>query len=349
MLGAVRKHLFVLLFIAAICAGITYLFSLAGNQMAPRVGLGAAPAESRIVLHLDVPALRASPLWTTFVDGDDAGLARVTAACGFDPIERVQTLALFVMPGQRPFDRLGFIARGELPSDRLVRCIEQIVTEDGGGVRQVVIEGLTAIASENGPNRAAFLDSGGIVAGEESVVEAAIHVDRGDAPSAQSDEVLASLWRKIESRTDFLVVAHLPTNWRQWLGRIGQVIDIEGIDQANALGLGATLRNGLGLTLAIQTNDAASSAQLATAAREHLDTLMRHPILALSGISNALSGIAIETQQRDIVARLDLDQAQLGSIIDFARIALRGQRDAAMRRSPTLPSLPSDEELHPGQ
>ncbi len=341
MLDAVRKHFFVLLLVAAICAGITYALSLAGEQIAPRVGLDAAPAESRIVLHLDVPALRASPLWTTFVDGDDAGLARVTDACGFDPIERVQTLALFVMPGQHPFDRLGFVARGELPSDRLVSCIQRIVTEDGGGVRQVVIEGLTAIASERGPNRAAFLDSGGIVAGEESVVQAAIRVDRGDAPSAQSDEVLASLWRKIESRMDLLVVAHLPANWRQWLGRIGQVIDIDGIDQAHALGLGATLRNGIGLTLAIETNDTASSTRLATAARGHIDTLARHPILALSGISNTLSNIAIDAQERGVVARLDLDPAQLGSIIDLARVALPRQQEGATRRSP--PRLPDEE------
>lgn len=297
-------------------------------------------------MHLDVPALRASPLWTNFVTGDDEGLARVTAACGFDPIERVSTLALFVMPAERPFDRLGFVAHGDLPSDRLVNCIQEIVTEDGGGIRQVMIEGLTAIASEHGPNRAAFLDSGGIVAGEESVVEAAIRVDRGAAPSALSDEILASLWRMIERRADVLVVAHLPANFRQWFGRLGQAIDVAGIDRATALGLGVALRNGIGLTLAIETSDAPSAEELAAALHTHIETLLAHPLLALSGVSNALSGVAIEAEGRDVVATLDLDREQVASVIDFARIAMRGRPDAGARRRPAQAPA-SDEQLRP--
>ena len=84
---------------------------------------------------------------------------------------------------------------------------------------------MPAIASADGPSRAAFLGRDGIVGGDEAVVRQAILVDHGEAEGADSDPVLARLWQRVASREQVVAVAQVPANWRGWLGRMLGGID----------------------------------------------------------------------------------------------------------------------------
>lgn len=347
-----RRQLLVLLGIAVVCAGLAYALSLIGARHGPRSALDAAPAESSLVAHVDVPALRASPLWAAFVAEDDAGLARITEACGFDPIERVQRLAVFVSAGREGTEgRLGFVARGELPAERLVACVQRIVTEDGGGIRRVTIEGVDAIASARGPSRAAFLGRDGVVGGDEAVVRQAILVDRGDAPSAATQTELVRLWRRVEARQEVIAVTRLPSNWRDWLGRLGDGLQLDAIDRVRAVALGARIRSGLGLTLALDAEDAASARDLADAVRARIEDLLGDPMIGRSAAASALRGIELEVREGDVIATLDLDDDELASLVDLVRFTLAQRRDAAVRAqaggAAGRPEAP-DEQLRAG-
>lgn len=348
-----RRHLLVLSGIAVACAALAYALSFVGGRSGPRSALGAAPEGSTVVAHADVAALRASPLWAAFVD-QDAGLERIVGACGFDPIERVATVAVFVLGSeQRPLERLGFVARGDLPRAQLVDCVQRIVEEDGGGIRRATIEGVAAIASEHGDSRAAFLGSDRLVGGDEQLVRQAILVDRGDAPSADADAVLARLWQRVASRGELIVVGHLPPNWRSWLGRLGGGIDVRAIEQVRAVAIGARIRSGLGVTLALETDDAGSAQALVDEARARIDGLLRDPLLGLSAAAGALRRIDLEVRDHDAVATLDLDESQLASVVELVRLALSRRREAAVRaqaeRAAQRPSIAApDEQLQAG-
>lgn len=348
-----RRHLLVLVVLALACAALAYGLSLVVDASGPRTALGAAPEGSSLVAHVDVPALRASPLWAALVDEDDAGLERITGACGFDPIERVQTVAVFVVgTPQRPFERLGFVARGDLPRERLVECVERVVEADGGGIRRVTIEGVSAIASEHGASRAAFLGRDGIVGGDESVVRQAILVERSGAPSAERDPTLARLWDRVAGRGELIAVAHLPANWREWLARLGAGLELDAIEHVEALGLGARMSDGLGITVALDTDDPDGARAIEDEARERIGALLEDPAIGLSVAGTALRRVELDVRDGDVVATLDLDQEQLAAVVELGRLALARRRAAAVRAQAERvlgERAPADERLRAGE
>jgi hypothetical protein len=260
----------------------------------------------------------------------------------------VRSVAIFVLGSEaRPLERVGFVARGDLPRERLVQCVQSVVEEDGGGLRRVEIEGVAAVASEHGPSRAAFLGGDRLVGGDELIVREAIRVDRGDAPGADRDATLAQLWRRAEGRREVVLVAHLPPSWRSSLARLGGDVQLEGMRAVRALGLGARIERGLGLTLALET-DAPSSAQtLVAEARARIAALRADPMLGLSAAGATLRRIDLEADGQHVVLTLDLDEDQLASLVQLGRDAI-ARRRAATERGRRERSMAPDERLEAG-
>lgn len=347
-----RRHVLILAAIALLCVGLALALSRLPGRSRPASALAAAPEGATAVVHVDVPALLASPLWRAVVDEDDAGLERIERACGFDPIERLRSVAVFVVGTQaRPFERLGFLARGDLPRERLVACVQEVVEADGGGIERVSIEGVPAIASAHGPSRAAFIGGDGVVGGDELVVREIIRVDRGDAPGADADPALARLWERVAGRRDVIAVAHLPPNWRQWLGRLGADVELDALEAARALGVGARIERGLGLTIAVETDTPEDASALAGEARARLEGLRSMPLLGLSPAGAALRRVQLDAQGGVAIATLDLDQGQLASLVQLVRDLLDRRRAAALERArPERGAAPSpDERLQAGE
>lgn len=328
-----RRDLLVLVAIALGCAGLAWGLSALGARSRPRTALGAAPEGSSIVAQIDAPALLASPIWQALVAEDEGGLDRVERDCGFDPLERLRTVSLFVIGTEtRPFERVGFLARGDLPHEELVACVERVVGEDGGSIRRVEIEGVPAIASEHGPSRAAFVGSDGIAGGDELVVRQVLRTDRGDAPGADRDPLLVSLWQRVQGRAEVVAVAHVPENWRDWLGRMGGEIELDALEGVRAIGLGARIRSGLGLTLALETDAPSAAHDIVDVARAQLDGVLDDPMLRLSALGAALRRIDLDVDRQTVIATVDLDEERLNSLVALVRDQIARRRAAALRR-----------------
>lgn len=304
-----------------------------GRRSAPRTVLESAPEGASIIASIDAPALLGSPIWRALTEEDGGqGLARIEGACGFDPLERLRTVAVFIVGTEaRPLERTGFLARGDLPREELVRCVERVVGEDGGSIRRVEIEGMAAIASENGPSRAAFVGEDGVLGGDETVVRAMLRVQQGEADGAGTDPALGAMWRRVEHRAEVIAVARVPSNWREWLGRIGGQIDLEALVGVERIGLGARIRTGLGLTLALETGSADAARELRDAARARIEAALEQPMLGTSALGAALRHAEIEAEGATAIATIDLDQERLEALIQLIRHQLAMRRSALER------------------
>lgn len=310
MLGAV------VVLCVLIAAGAAFL----GTETPPRTTLEMAPEGTTFVAHLDVAAIMSSPLWQAYVH-DDEGMSRIERLCGASPLESVHTADVYVVgSGESPLAHLAFVARGPLDLDRLGTCVRQVVEDDGGGIHEVRIEGVRAIASDRGDGRAAFLAADTVVGGDETLVRELIHLDHGSAHPMQ-DATLSRLYALAVARHDIALAAIVPDAWR---GAIGHALEgapgLAPLTGSDAVALGATLAHGgVGLTVVIACARESEARRLAEAARTAIDTALDDPLVRLSAAGMALRRIDLEPRGADLVATLDLDQDALEDVVALIR------------------------------
>jgi hypothetical protein len=341
-----------LLFVAGLALAVAALaYLLASRTGEPRDALAMAPARTVGVAELDVPGLRSSALWAELVGDGDAGMARIRSACGFDPLDAVRTVDVFLLGNAESardasLEEVAFVARGAL--DRaLIQCIEEIVAEDGGGVHPTVIEGVDALASDHGSSVAAFYGRDGLVAGADVVVAELLRIRQGASPAMPRDEGLARLWGRAGSRRHLRAVARLPRNWQRLVERVASLGALDALAGARALGIGATLGEGIALTVAIELadHDAADEARRALDGRAR--AVIADPELGASAIAVALRRLALEARGRDLVAHVELDRAELEATVAAIRRSLAARERDDVDPQGGLPGPAGDGSLAP--
>jgi hypothetical protein len=335
------RNLAFLLALAAIVGLLAY--GLSRRETGPRDLLASAPERAMLLAELDVPALRASSLFLELVGESDAGLDRIREACGFDPLDSFRTVQVFVLRAPEPggddeeeaLDEVAFVARGDLDHEALARCVGEVVSGDGGGVHRTILEGADAIASDHGTSVAAFLGRDGVVAGADVVVAELLRIQAGASPAMARDDRLERLLRRVgrvgregaEERAHVRAVARLPRQWQRFLGRLGELAaeDVP-LDRARALGLGASLADGVSVSLAIDLDsaDAASDAQHAIERR--ITDARRDPELAASALAVTLAHLDVDAAGGDLVLRATLDRPELDATVALVRRYLAAER-----------------------
>ncbi len=313
---------------ALVAAGVAFL----GNVAPPRTTLEMAPEGTTMVAHLDVPAILGSPMWQAYVD-EDEGMTRIERLCGTSPLEALREADVYVVgTDESPLAHLSFLARGALDPEQLGRCVRDVVEDDGGGVHEVSIEGVRALASDRGDSRAAFLARDTVVGGDEVLVREMIHLDHGTSRPVQ-DPALARLYALALARHDVVVAAHVPDAWR---GAIAHALDevpgVEALAGAEAIAIGASLAGGgIGLTVSVACSRPSDAGRLADAARGGIDHALSDPLVRLSAAGVALRRIQLEPRGADVLATLDLDRDAFESLITLIREQLDEARIARTR------------------
>ncbi len=287
--------------------------------------LELAPAGTTAVLRVDVPALMASPLWAAWVGDGEPGYRRIVSECGFDPLADLRTADVYVVgTTRRPLDQVGFVVRGPLHHEELVRCVERVSEEGGGGVHEVEIEGVRAIASDHGSSRAAFVGSDAIVGGDEDLVRNLLRRAHGEGESLANDPALASLYARVRSRRELIAVARIPESWRAVLLRAAPDASWAPVQSLEAVGLGAAIREGLGATVVLELGDEDDARDLRGAITDWLAATLDRPLVRLSLVGAALSHVAVEVDRRELVLSAELDADELGAVVAYLRSALDG-------------------------
>lgn len=315
---------------AGVAAGVAFL----GNVAPPRTTLQMAPEGTTMVAHLDVPAILGSPMWQAYVD-DDEGMTRIERLCGTSPLESLREADVYVVgTDESPLAHLAFLARGALDPERLGSCVRQVVEDDGGGVHEVSIEGVRAIASNRGDGRAAFLARDTVIGGDETLVRELIHIDHGSSEPLR-DPALARLYAIALARHDIVAAAQVPDAWRGAIAHaLEEVPGMEALTGAEAIAVGASLAGGgIGLTVSIACSRESDARRLAEAVRAGIDHALSDPLLRLSAAGVALRRIQLEPRGTDLLATLDLDRDALEALVSLIREQLDQRRLA----------LPTDE------
>lgn len=178
-------------------AAVAAFFVFGGARSArggPAEPLDAIPQGSFLVATVDVAELRRSPIFSALADEPTAGEALGAAAlgvgglarsCGFDPLSRVERLAVAV-PEHGERGEIGVAARITVSRDELSKCARALAGERGGALRTSRVgrfDVVEAPASEGQPGaRLAYGDGGLLVVGQGTFFDAMLSAAEGRAP-----------------------------------------------------------------------------------------------------------------------------------------------------------------------
>ena len=226
-----------------------FLFGGASGKSGSGDPFDAVPRDSFLVATVNLAELRRSPLYEVLLGKDtpgpseppggraarasvpmlDArvlGLGKLSEACGFDPLTRVEKLALAV-PEEGDKGELGVAARVTVTGDELSKCTTNLAEQRGGKVatRDVgsfVVAEDSAGDRETARPRLAYGHGGLLVVGRGAWFDAMLAAADGKQPSARAAQAHAALRSSLTSRDGWhtptvLVSALLPRSLRDRL------------------------------------------------------------------------------------------------------------------------------------
>jgi hypothetical protein len=182
----------VILVLLGAAASLFIVFLVLRSHGATRSALGAVPADSFLVVSVDLPSLAASPLAKALVGDDDArreqlfGLETIQETCGFDPLPHLRSIALAVPEGVERGD-FGVAATGDLGRDQLASCARAVIAKEGGDSQTTTAGSFTVVT--DGRRRTgevaelAFRDGGPFLVGSATWLPKMMDAAEGRAPS----------------------------------------------------------------------------------------------------------------------------------------------------------------------
>ncbi|GAB5546655.1 MAG: hypothetical protein SangKO_064150 [Sandaracinaceae bacterium] len=327
-----------LILTALVVVGGGVALSVFGEGEIPTDPLAVAPGEARVVARVDVDALLDSAVWRLALAQEEAsGARRIERTCGYDPLALVDDAVIFATGSdERPFAHVGFVARGEVArgSERrtqLVECVRAVLSDRGGAVRSVEIDGEAAMASVHGGSHAAFLGANGVVGGDRESVERAMRVHRGRAPSARADGSLAPLWSQVAAGRDVVVAAELPERWLPALRRLarGAEGDLTALAGVRALAIGLGVRDGLSVSAALRTGTAADSERLRAALQSRIDAALETPGASLTVAGRVLRRVEMRANGAELRLVAQASEDQLEGMVEMWRELQAAEASAA--------------------
>ncbi len=348
----------------ALAAAVLAAGSLAYAALLHGPGTGpfdAVPAGSFLVATIDVARLRASPLYTAVFDKDGpltqtAGLADLALACGFDPLGRIDELAIAIPEGGESGD-FGVAASAQLTREELVRCAENVAGARGETRKVEQIGAFYFVADEKG-HALAVRDTGPIVVGRAAFVRAMIATAERRAPSARESRDHMELRETLApsgTKPLLVVTAILPRDLRDRLKReMGAELGVAGSNatMGGVLGVraaGVALRetdSGMLEAKAELRCDSASACdevrKLALAKRLGFSQDLA---LRLVGLGPVIDAFDAKVDGPTLTATTHARSADLGASLDRIQ-KLRGRPAPPQKAStPPRPPPPPDEVL----
>lgn len=353
--------------------------------------LDAVPRDSFLAISIDLAELRQSPLYEVLLGRDGSsgrdpsvpvldaralGIGKLADACGFDPLGRVERLAIGV-PEEGDKGELGVAARVTVSREELGRCAESLAGQRGGKVEAKEVGGFAVIedaasAQETARPRLAYGHRGLLVVGRGAWFDAMLAAADGKRPGVRTAEGHAALRSSLTSKDGWhaptlVATALLPRSLRDRLrsemadevARTGTSADAKPADvMAGVLGVssvGLALRagtSGQSIDLAVEL---VCDAENACAAVEKLILKKRldwskELMLRMVGLGPLLDSIDVKRQGARIRVTAGAPANALASTLDrVLRFSARGREpQGAPAAPPPLPApIPLPKETIP--
>lgn len=333
-----------LLFLAAagFAAGSMFLAARESKPPKPMSPLMAAPADSMLVVTVDLERLRSSPVLAPLVqEGRELrGIGKLEDVCGFDPIGSLREIAFAVPSGEG--DDLGVIATGPIEAEAFLRCASHVIDRRGG---KFVIEtdgSFTLVRDWHGGQGGtiAVRNGGPVLLGEGELLKAMMRAAEEKAPSA-----LSTLHPGLRERAgEGAIVASIviPNEMKELVrAEVGQDFPALRLESAVAV-LSADPAFRIGMRANCDAPE--PCAELAESLREARDEKAGEVGARLAGLANLLSRLRIEAEGKSLVARLDVPAEEASKLVDrlMALQALRRALPDLDDAAPEIPPTPSE-------
>lgn len=312
--------------------------------------LDAVPAGAMLVASVDLAALRASPAFAGVfrTSREIPGLGTVRDVCGFDPMDKLEELAVSV-PAEGDAGEFGLVAAGPIDDEALVACASKVIERRGG--RPIV----SPVGSFRGVRDATMASTGGEIAvrkggpvllGAGTYLRSMIDAAEGRVGAVRTSPAHALLGREVGAGA-LRVTVVLTAEQRRALaleleaGNAGSspAASVTSAGLAVALGPSVSLHAVLTCAAAPACADLGRSLEAARRARAG------DPALRLVGVGDALDRLRIEPEGELLHARVELPADEAAALVERV-IALRSLRRAPEPEPPPPPSAsapPGDE------
>jgi hypothetical protein len=197
-----RRHRIALfaLIVAGVAAAALVFFKK--KQSGSNRPYDAIPQGAFLAATIDVAELRRSPLYpvllgsdapggklqTPLLDRRAIGVAKLGDACGFDPMSRVDALALGV-PEEGDKGEIGVAAKINVTHDELAKCTQNLAADHGGKAETKDVGGFSVIEDANAEGsskpRLAYGNGGLLLVGRGGWFDAMLATANGDKPSVR--------------------------------------------------------------------------------------------------------------------------------------------------------------------
>ncbi|MBX3205392.1 MAG: hypothetical protein KF764_10005 [Labilithrix sp.] len=242
MLSALSQRARVVLLGVGGAVAAFFLFGGAQHRSATGDPIDAVPRDSFLVATVNLAELRRSPLYEVLLGKDSPargpkadvpvfgaralGIGKLADACGFDPLSRVERLAVAV-PEEGDKGELGVAARVTVTRAELSTCTENLAGRRGGKVATkevgdfVVVED-SAGAEEAARPRLAYGHGGLLVVGRGAWFDAMLAAADGKKPGTRDAAAHVAMRSSLTSRDGWrsptvLISALLPRSLRDRL------------------------------------------------------------------------------------------------------------------------------------
>ena len=184
----------------AAVAAVGIAFMILRSSGASTDPLAAVPADSFMIVSIDIPALAESPIGQALVGdggtraGTLLGVDSITATCGFDPLPHLRAVALAIpegpvgQAGEPERGDFGVAASGSLAKEALESCSKAVIAKRGGEARVEQKGSFTVVSDARSPASAevAFRDGGPYLVGKGAWLTRMIDAADGRVPSTLS-------------------------------------------------------------------------------------------------------------------------------------------------------------------
>lgn len=289
--------------------------TLSRMHRAEPTALGLAPAHSAFIIEVNVHALRQAD-WVTRNASGNSAWQRLRAECGreIDHIEIMRAYVLKDDAGQ--LNDVAVSAHGPFEIEALTRCVANANDEMGSSLHETEIEGVPALASDQGSSIAAPLGEHGVMTGPVTAVASALRSLRGE--SQAMDPALETLWLSLQTRRDVRIVGTLPDGWRSFFSQLPR----GDAHRPEHLAIGISLSHGLDAEASLTMPSEEDARALMGDAERQLQTWRAREAWMQSALRAPLLQTRTRTENATLIVSLRLSETETLDALALARMLM---------------------------
>ena len=336
----------------------------------------AVPKGSFLVATANLAELRRSPIHevlfsdkpeTSLLDKKALGIAKLASACGFDPLARVESLAIAV-PEEGDKGDLGVASKINVTRDELEHCTSSLAAERGGRAETKELHGFGVVeatpgeASTGKGAKLAYGHGGLLLAGKGTWMDTMLATANDEQPTYKASEAHTAIRTHLKSLEGFaaptvVVSALLPRSLRDRIRSemageapndpaqniMAGVLGVSGVGAAMRAGASGGSIQLAGVFVCDSADACASVEKLVSKKRfEWSKELM----LRMVGLGPLLDSITVKQDGARLTVTAAAPADQLASVIDRV-LRLRAQRRERPNDAPAIAprQLRPDEQI----